>query len=272
MKPMMSIFSLLAGLYLLGLLGMFVFQRSIMYLPEKMVGQPADYGLTGFHEFYLHSADGTRLQVWQRDAGAGMPTILYFHGNAYNLASRAGIFHALAQEGFGVLGLSYRGYGKSDGSPHEQGIYHDARALVEYALHEKRLPPQHLILFGESLGSGVAVQMANEYTLALTALQSPYISVATRAAEMYFFLPVQWLIQDRFDSIDKIASIKSPLMIFHGERDRTIPVAHGRALFEKAPSPKQAHYFPEVDHNDFDPAAIARHLRKFYESLSEGQP
>lgn len=266
---MMSLLYTLAGLYLLVLLGMFVFQRNIMYLPEKMSGQPADYGLSGFSESFIASADGTRLQIWQREAAAGRPTVIYFHGNAYNLANRAGIFHALAQQGFGVLALSYRGYGKSDGSPHEQGIYHDARAIIDYALKEKRLAAGQIILFGESLGSGVAVQMANEYKLALTALQSPYISVATRAAEIYTFLPVQWLIQDRFDSIDKIASIKSPLIIFHGERDRTIPVTHGRALFDKATTPKQAHYFPEVDHNDFDPTAVSERLLAFYTSLSE---
>lgn len=271
-KRMITFFTLLCGAYLMILVAMFVFQRNLMYLPGKEINAPQIYGLGGFSDVSIKSADGILLQLWVRPAAIHFPTIIYFHGNAANLANRAGIYAALANKGFGVIALSYRGYGKSAGSPSEQGIYDDARAAIAYATQQKNIPLSQIILYGESLGSGVAVQMANEYPVAAVVLQSPYTSVATRAAEIYSFLPVQWLIKDRFDSIDKIASIKAPLLVFHGERDRTIPVAHGRAIFEKAAVPKQAYYFPDVDHMDFDPGVLAGHVLDFYLAQSKRQP
>lgn len=264
MKSMITFLASLAAVYIIILAVMFVFQRNLMYLPNKQINTPQDYGLGDFSENFIKSADGTSLQLWEHAAAKDFPTVIYFHGNAGNLANRTGIYSALVQKGFGVIALSYRGYGKSEGAPSEQGLYDDARAAIAYATtRQKNIPLSQIILYGESLGSGVAVQMANEYKIGGIVLQSPYTSVATRAAEIYPFLPVQWLIKDRFDSIDKIASIKAPLLLFHGERDRTIPVAHGRAIFAKAPADKQVFYFSKVDHMDFDPHELSQHVLDF---------
>lgn len=242
------------------LLLMFLFQRSLMYAPEKNISSPAFYGLTAMQERRIAGPDGS-IQLWESAARQGMPTIVYFHGNAGHIGDRAAILSALAERGFGVIAFNYPGYGASEGSPSERAIFESARAVMRYAA--EKYPPSDTLLYGESLGSGVAVRMATEFAAAGLALQSPYTSVASRAAEIYFYLPARWLVRDRFDSIGRIGSVKMPLVIFHGERDRTIPVAHGRALFEKANEPKKAYYFPEVDHNDFDSAQIAAHMVEF---------
>ncbi len=243
---------------LLGVL--YGFQRKLMYHPATALGSPADYGLSGFTPLRLRAQDGTQLTLWYRKAEAGKPTVLYFHGNAGHIGDRAPMYRALAGHGFGVLALSYRGYGTSEGSPSEQGIYQDARAAIGYLTQQEHLAPGNIILYGESLGTGVAVQMATEFPIGLLALQAPYRSVVQRAAELYPYVPVSLLLKDRFDSLAKIGQVRAPLLLFHGLEDEVIPVAHGKAVFEAANEPKQAFFLPGVQHNDFDSATVCAHL------------
>lgn len=242
---------------------MYVFQRQLMYLPDTVIDTPERYGLEGFRDLRTKTADGMSVQLWYRPAATGRPTIIYFHGNAAHLGNRAGKFAAFAAEGFGVLALSYRGYGKSEGSPSEAGLYDDARAAISFATKDLRLPLSRIMLFGESLGSGVAVHMATEYPVGALILEAPYTSVVNRAAEIYFFAPVRWLIKDHYDSISKITKIKIPVLLFHGELDTTIPPAHGRALLGAVTAPKKAYFFPHIGHTDFDSGLISVHVLDF---------
>jgi uncharacterized protein len=262
MKYMTGLFLTLAIIYaaLVGLL--FVFQRQIMYAPDKAIGTPEQYGLSGFSDERTMSADGISIQLWYRKSNEGFPTIVYYHGNAAHLGDRAGILSALADKGFGVLAVSYRGYGKSEGSPSEQGLYQDARAAIQFLMDQKILA-ERLMLYGESLGTGVATQMATEYPVGGLILQAPYTSVAGRAAEIYYYVPVRYLIRDRYDSIDKIAKVKAPLLLFHGELDTIIPVIHGRRLFDRATCLKKAFFLSHTAHNDFDSSAISSHVLDF---------
>ncbi len=264
MKRRMTAFLLtLLTLYGLLVVCMYTFQRSLLYHPDKHISAPEQYGLQGFRDLRTTATDGVEVQLWYRDAAEGYPTILYYHGNASHIGDRAGILAALAGKGFGLLALSYRGYGKSGGEPTEQGIYHDARAAVAFLTRTQGIPLNRILFFGESLGTGVAVQMATEYQVAGLILQAAYTSVAARAAEIYFYIPVQMLIKDRFDSLRKIAHVKAPLLLFHGERDLTIPVRQGEALFAAATSPKRSFYFPDIAHNDFDSGVISAHVLDF---------
>jgi len=240
-----------------------MFQRALLYLPDKSIGTPEQYGLSGFTENFIKTADDISIQTWYRPAKIGMPTVLYFHGNASHIGNRAGVFSALAGKGFGVLATSYRGYGKSDGKPSEEGLYADARAAVNYALNDKKIPLEKIIIFGESLGTGVSVQMAGEYRVGGLVLQAPYTSISDRAAEIYWFIPVKLILMDDFDSIGKINRVRSPLLIFHGAHDLTIPIRHGKKLLAAANEPKEAVFFPEVGHNNFDSAEIANNVLKF---------
>lgn len=262
-KRMLPLLTFAVAIYILLIAYMYVSQRQMLYFPDKNLLSPSEYGLSGFEEIRVTSTDGTRVQLWYRPAQEGFPTVVYYHGNASHLGNRAGILDALADQGFGVLGLSYRGYGQSEGSPTEQGIYHDARAAINYLIESHNIQPGRIFLYGESLGTGVAVQMATEYQVAGIILQAAYTSVAARAAEIYFYIPVQMLIKDRFDSIHKIARVQAPLLLFHGELDNVIPIKQGRSLFDAAISTKKSFYLPGISHNDFDSGMISAHVLEF---------
>lgn len=231
---------------------MFAFQRTLMYYPTRTIAAPAVYGLTKAEEIFLTSRDGTKLQTWTHPAQKGYPTIVYFHGNAEHLGSRAAKFSAFIDSGFGLVAVSYHGFGKSEGSPTEAAIYDDARAAIDYALKALRVPQNKLIYFGESLGSGVAVQMATERAPALLALEAAYTSVETRSAELYpFVIGLRNMVLDKYDSLAKIKNVHAPLLMLHGEKDATIPIAHGRMLFSAANEPKTLVVYPDVNHADY---------------------
>lgn len=259
---MLDLFLTVLAAYVLMLGVLYVFQRHLIYHPDKKIAAPQQYGLSGFSEDTATASDGVPIQLWYRPAESGFPTIVYYHGNAAHMGDRAGIYAALAGKGFGVLAVGYRGYGKSGGKPSEQGLYRDARAAIAF-LAERNIAPQQILLFGESLGSGVAVHMAGEYKVAGLILEAPYTSITARAAEIYRFIPVRLMLRDRYESLGKISKIKAPLLIFHGELDETIPVAHGRRMLEGANEPKHGIFFPEVSHSDFDNAVISAHVLDF---------
>lgn len=253
-------------LYLGVMLTMTLLQRRLMYHPEKNILHPEDYGLNAVQELQLKAADGVHVQAWYiPPTNPTFPLILYFHGNAGHIGDRAVKLGQFAHAGFGVLGVSYRGFGKSEGSPSEQGIYLDATALVDYAVHQLDKKPDTLLLYGESLGSGVATQMAKDLADKATpahglVLEAPYTSVASRSQELYPYLPAYYLVRDRYLSIQKITSIKCPLLLFHGERDAVIPIWHGRTLLATAIGPKKGIFYPDVDHTSFDPATLTKEI------------
>lgn len=253
----------------IGLLSfMAVSQRKFLYYPDNQIGTPEQYGLVGFNESFVNTSDGCTLQGWYKTAKPGMPTIIYFHGNASHMGNRAGIYSALAGKGFGVFSICYRGYGRSIGKPTEQGLYIDGRTAINFLTMNEKIPLSSIIIYGESLGTGVAVQMAKEHGVGGLVLQAPYTSVSGRAAEIYFFLPVKMVMVDHFDSLAKIADIKSPLLILHGQLDLTIPITHGKTLFKAAKEPKEAVFFEDIGHNNFDSSAIALHVLEFAQKHS----
>jgi fermentation-respiration switch protein FrsA (DUF1100 family) len=154
-----------------------------------------------------------------------------------------------AQEGLGVLLLEYRGYGGNPGAPTEAGLYADADAALDF-LSQDGIPASRLVIYGESLGSGVAVHMAAERELAALILEAPFTRLADAASYHYSFVPVSVLLRDRFDSLSAIGKIRAPILILHGERDRVIPVRFGRALLAAAPEPKEGWFSPDAGHED----------------------
>ena len=224
-----------------------------MYFPD---GAAPDAELAGVPEMSpvrLTTDDGLTLLAWYRPATAeDRPTLVYFHGNAGHIGHRGAKVRPYLDAGFGVLLVSWRGYGGNPGSPSEAGLYHDGRAALDF-LARAGVPPSRIALYGESLGAGVAVQMASERPerpVGAVLLESAYTSMADVAAHHYWYLPARYLVRDRFDSLAKIGRIGAPLFIVHGERDRIIPVAMARALFAAAAEPKEARFFPAAGHND----------------------
>lgn len=239
------------GLAVLGVLLVVAWsqQRFLIYAPDTTRVPPAAGGLTGVEEIQLRAPDGVELIAWYGKARPGQPTLLYFHGNAGNLLSRAGRMGEYLAKGRGMLMLSYRGYGGSGGRPTEANNVADA-ALAYRWLLENGVAPADIVLYGESLGSGVAVQLAAREPVGGVILDAPYTSIADVGARIYPFLPVQRFIIDRYDSLARIARIDAPLLIVHGELDTLIPITMGRELFKRANEPKQFGAIAGAGHAD----------------------
>ncbi len=252
----MAMLASLAGLggllYVLVVAAAFLGQRHLMYVPDTERVAPADAGLSGVAEIVLETPDGVRLVAWRAlPASPERPTVLYLHGNGGNLAGRADRLARYQRQGFGVLMLSWRGYGGSGGRPTEANNLADAR-LAYGRLVADGVAPERIVAYGESLGSGVAVQLATELPVAALVLDAPYTSIVDVAIRSYPYLPVRPLLWDRYESDRHIKTVTAPILILHGERDAVIPVAMGRALYDVAPEPKKLVLFPRGGHVDLD--------------------
>jgi len=242
-----AVFALCA--YAAVLLAAYLGQRRLMYFPDRVRTLPAQVGLPDVEERILKTPDGARVVVWYGKARPGEPTLLYFHGNAGSLAARAERIRRFMAEGWGVYMMTYRGYGGGTGSPTETANVSDAR-LAYGALVQEGVDPASIVLYGESLGTGVAVRLATERTAAGLILDAPYTSIVEIAAQGYPYLPVGYLLKDRYESKNYIPQVHMPLLILHGERDPVIPVAMGRALLALANEPKRLATFPRAGHSD----------------------
>jgi uncharacterized protein len=224
-------------------------QRRLMYFPDRTRTAPAQAGLANIEERTLRTPDGARIVVWYGKAKPGEPTLLYFHGNGGGLVDRAPRIERFMAEGWGVYMMAYRSYSGSSGSPSETANVADAR-LAYGALALEGVDPKSIILYGESLGSGVAARIATERPAAGLILDAPYTSIVELAAQVYPFLPVRYLLSDRYETDKVIGQVKVPVLILHGERDQVIPVAMGRELARLANEPKRLVTFPNGGHSD----------------------
>jgi uncharacterized protein len=239
---------LVAG-YAAALVGLYVFQRKLLYQPSGGRVAPVDAGLAAAQALTIETPDGERLIAWHVKAKPGQPTLLYFHGNGANLANRAMRFQMFADEGWGVFAMSYRSFSGSTGQPTE--AHNVADALLAYdALRKSGVSANTIILYGESLGTGIAIQVAGQKEVAGLVLDAPYDSMAAVAQAHYPMFPVRWLIHDRYESDRHIAKVRVPILIMHGELDDVIPVAHGRSLAAAAPDPKALVIFPNGRHEN----------------------
>jgi fermentation-respiration switch protein FrsA (DUF1100 family) len=225
-------------------------QRSLMYFPDRTHTTPAAAGLPEATEVPLTAADGVAIRIWHVPPQAGNPVILYFHGNGGALNYRVERFHRLTAAGIGLVALEYRGYGGLSGSPSEQGLIRDADAA--YAFAAAHYPAQQIVLWGESLGSGVAVALAAEKPVGRVILEAPFTSALAIAQSRYWYLPVRLLMKDQFHSDRRIKQVTAPLLILHGVHDRIVPYAMGERLFELANKPKHFVRFLDGGHEDLD--------------------
>lgn len=244
---------------------MYLFQRSLMYFPDTTRYAPAAAGLPQAAEVTLVSADGERLIAWHVPPRGPKPVVLYFQGNAGASNLRAERFAWLTADGTGLLALSYRGYGGSSGKPTEDGLIRDALAAYDFAA--ARYPAKRIVLWGESLGTAIAIALAAERTVGGVMLDAPFTSAAAIGAAAYPFAPVRWLIKDKFRSDQRIARVSAPLLVLHGERDRVIPIRFGERLFALAREPKRMVRFPNGEHADLDGHGAPKVVKEFLAEL-----
>ncbi|MFQ5790604.1 MAG: alpha/beta hydrolase [Acidobacteriota bacterium] len=228
-----------------------LFEEKLIYFPYRKIElTPADLGLR-FEEARFVSEDGVRLHGWWLPAEGGRFAALVCHGNAGNISHR--LDRALLMQSklhTGVFLFDYRGYGRSEGSPDEQGTYRDGRAAYRYMTDHLRVAPDGIILFGESLGAAVAVQLALEFPARALILESPFTSIPDMARSHYPFLPVGRWLRNRYDNVTKIPDVRVPVLILHGTRDRLVPFEQGQQLFQASPEPKHFFAIPGAGHND----------------------
>jgi hypothetical protein len=227
----------------------FIAQRRLMYFPDVARVAPASFALAGVEERVLRTPDGENIVAWYGPAAPGRPTLLYFHGNAGNLASRSERVRKYLARGLGVFIMSYRGYSGSTGHPSERANVADAKIAYD-ALIGEGVAPEDIVLYGESLGSGVAVQVAAEKPAGGIILDAPYTSIVDVAAGAYPFFPVRPFLLDRYETLKHLPAVSAPLLVIHGEEDGVIPVDMGRAVYTAANAPKQIVTFPGANHSD----------------------
>ena len=233
---------------------LYVTQRAMQYFPERFRTAPAAAGLPQAEELVLDTADGERVIVWHVPPRGNKPVALYFHGNGGSLRNRVDRFRALTEDGSGLVALSYRGYGGSTGTPSEAGLIADA--LAAYAFTSARYGSERIVLWGESLGSGVAVALAAQMPVGYLILQSPFTSAADVAAQKYWFVPVRLMMKDQFRSDLRIGKVAAPVLILHGDRDDIVPTALAERLYGLINAPKRFVRMAGVGHNDVGAQAV----------------
>ena len=232
-------------------IAMFYFtQRSLLYFPARVYLSPTQaHANEAFREIQVTTGDGIALKAWLAPATSKAFTIVFFHGNGDSLYGAAQVAEPYIEAGYGFLAVEYRGYSGLPGKPSEAGLYNDARACI-HELIAKGVEPQHIILFGHSLGTGVAIQMAREFPAGGLMLLAPYLSIPSLAQVHYPFLPAKLFILDRFENESKIGEIHAPVLMVSGADDRLVPPAQGQRLFSLANEPKEYHTINGRGHND----------------------
>ena len=232
--------------YAVFLLTLYFLQRKILYYPLK--DRPELGNFRGIYtEVETQTKEGFILTHWY--AKQGSPYIVVFHGNAGNIEGRAYGFQFLVDQGCSVLLASYRGYGLNPGKPTEKHFIKDSALVLEWLLKEEGISSKELILFGESLGSGVAIALAGEYPVKALIFDSAFSSVADVGQSVYPFVPVRLLLKDSWDSLSRIQKVKAPTLFIHAKKDSMVPFRLGQKLFTKANEPKKHIWLEDSDHN-----------------------
>lgn len=223
---------------------LWVFQRSLIYLPAQSVPEPP----TGVEEITLHTEDGLSLTAWLVSADEPRGVVIVFNGNAGNRANRLPLGDALSAEGFAVLLTDYRGYGGNPGSPTEEGLAADARGALGFV--RERFGSTPLVYFGESLGAGVAIGLASEEPPGALILRSPFMSLPDIASVHYRWLPNSLLLRDQYLNLERIPTVETAVMVIAGTADRIVPPDQSRAVHRAANEPKQLLMIDGAAHND----------------------
>lgn len=231
-------------------IALYLGQSNLVYMPsQELIDTPASMGIK-FEDIQITTKDNVNLDAWfvpaKDNDKIGKGVILFCHGNGGNISNRISYLPIFKDLGLSTFLFDYRGYGKSDGKPSEEGTYNDVEAAWQYLTQEKQIPPQKIIIYGESLGGAIASYLAqkisqqdNKNSAGGLILASTFTSISDRAAELYPFLPIRLLSRFSYNSIDRLPSIKIPVLIIHSTDDEIIPYHHGDRNFQVANQPKK---------------------------------
>lgn len=213
-------------------------KRGIYFPLKNIILTPKEMGLD-FEDVYFSSSDGIRLNGWYIPAKDSRATVLFCHGNAGNISHRIEVIYLFCKLGLSVFIFDYRGYGRSQGSPSEEGLYRDAEAAYKYLIEKRNLRQESIVVYGKSIGANVAVELCSKVRPAALISESAFTSALDMGKKLFPFLPIKWFISIKYDALSKIKDITVPKLIIHSKDDRIIPFKQGRKLFEEAPEPKE---------------------------------
>ena len=264
MKYLYIIISSFVIAYLAVLIFMYFFQRNLLYHPSENNYQNSKIQFD-YEEIFIKVDEEIKLKSWliKKDFDK-FKTLVIFHGNAGDLSNRIYKLNELSKLNINILLISWRGFSGNKGFPTEQNLYKDAEASIKW-LNGQKINNNKIILYGESLGSGVAVELGKKNNFNSIILESPFTSIENSAKIYYPYLPVKYLLKDRYDSISKIDMVKSPIMIMHGEKDDVVPFIMGKRLFEKANSPKHSYFTSTDDHMMEFNSELLKEIKNFIE-------
>lgn len=263
MRMIIALIGSCIAVYMLFVTWLYINQRNMMYHPEKETHAIEHYKLKNTDEIRLTTDDGIDLQVWYHKPANNEPMTIFLHGNAGNLEDRVDKLKQLIEMGYGFIIPAWRGFGKSKGSPTMQGLYLDAEAVVDF-VKKRGYKLSNTIMIGESLGTGIATEMATRYKFKGLFLITPYKSIAERAEELYPAMALKWLTKDNFNVIDKISAINQPVLIIHGTSDKVVPYSHAVSIFNRAQEPKKFITYPNIGHSNYDVKDIFTQMREFF--------
>lgn len=245
-------------------------EKRLIFYPERTIWTtPADRRLS-YEDVFFQTSDGVRLNGWFVPGNGKSATLLWFHGNAGNIADRVDNIALLHDRlGISIFIFDYRGYGRSEGSVSEEGTYRDAEAALAYLRSRKDVDPAKIVFFGRSLGAAVAVELAAKEPCAGLILESPFTSVKEMADSAFPLFPVGFFFKTKYDALSKIKQVKVPVLILHGDRDEIVPFSMGRRIFEAANEPKMFFTIQGAGHNDTYQMGGGRYLRALERFIEE---
>ena len=247
MKYLYLIFSSIVIAYFVLLVFIYFYQRNLLYHPSENNYQN-DKIQFSYDEIFIKVDDKIKLKSWIFNKNLKkFKTLLFFHGNAGELSNRIYKLNELNKLDINILLISWRGFSGNEGSPTEENLYKDAKAAIKW-LNRKEVENNKIILYGESLGTGVAVEIGKKNNFNSIILESPFTSMENAAKIYYPYLPVKLLLKDKYNSISKIKKITTPILIMHGKKDDIVPFSMGKELFEKANNPKYSYFTSDDDH------------------------
>jgi fermentation-respiration switch protein FrsA (DUF1100 family) len=255
----------LTGLVVVGYLGaaawLYVEQRHMVFVNDPGAEAPDIPGLS-ITDVRVPTPDSQSLEAWYEPPQPGKPVVLFLHGNGSTLHMGRSRYAHMHEEGVGYLAIAYRGYSGSTGTPTEKGLFIDGLAGYDW-LRAKGFADKDIVIHGHSLGTGVAVYVATKRPARALILEAPFTAAVDVAAHRYPYMPVAWLMKDRFLSRDLIKDVHMPVLIAHGTADRTIPFAEGKRLYELANPPKVFVAMPGSDHNTLVRDGLYDHIWPF---------
>ena len=262
MKYLYLTLSSLIVAYVVLIIFIYFYQRNLLYHPSENNYQN-DKIQFNYDEVFIKVDEKIKLKSWliKKDFKK-LKTLVIFHGNAGHLSNRIYKLNELYKLDINILLISWRGFSGNKGSPTEQNLYKDAEATIKW-LNEQEIKNNQIILYGESLGSGVAVEIGKKNNFNSIILESPFTSIENSAKIYYPYLPVKLLLKDKFNSISKITMINIPILIMHGKKDDVVPFSMGKQLFEKANSPKHSYFTSDDDHMMEFNSSLLKEIKDF---------